>query len=98
MHAVGLVIHVVLWLFILLLWVRFVFDWVQAFARSWTPTGPVLIILEFVYSTTDPPVLALRRVMPLIRLGGVSLDLSLLLVLLGSYLLLVLNEGLLIGR
>ncbi len=98
MHAVGLVIHVVLWLFILLLWVRFVFDWVQAFARSWTPTGPVLIILELVYSTTDPPVLALRRVMPLIRLGGVSLDLSLLLVLLGSYLLLVLNEGLLIGR
>lgn len=96
MYAVGVAIHVVLWIFIALLWVRFVFDWVQAFARSWTPKGPLLVLLEVVYTTTDPPILALRRVLPPVRLGGVALDLSLLLVLLGAYLLLVLNRGLLI--
>ena len=93
MRAVGVVIHTVLWVFIALLWVRFVFDWVQAFARSWTPRGPLLVVLEVVYSMTDPPIRALRRVIPPIRLGGVALDLSLLLVLLGAYLLLVLNSG-----
>jgi YggT family protein len=92
-RAVGVVIHTVLWVFIALLWVRFVFDWVQAFARSWTPRGPLLVVLEVVYSMTDPPIRALRRVIPPIRLGGVALDLSLLLVLLGAYLLLVLNSG-----
>jgi len=95
-YAVGVVIHTVLWVFIALLWVRFVFDWVQAFARAWTPRGAVLVLLEFVYSTTDPPILALRRLLPPIRLGGVALDLSLLFVLLGAYLLLVLNRGLLL--
>ena len=96
MHAVGVAIHTVLWLFIALLWVRFVFDWVQAFARAWTPRGVLLVLLEFVYSTTDPPIRALRRILPPIRLGGVALDLSLLFVLLGAYLLLVLNRGLLL--
>jgi YggT family protein len=95
-RAVGVVIHTVLWVFIALLWVRFVFDWVQAFARSWTPRGPLLVVLEVVYSITDPPIRTLRRVIPPVRLGGVALDLSLLLVLLVAYLLLVLNSGVLL--
>ena len=46
MYYVGQVIHGILWLFIALLWVRFVFDWVQVFARSWSPRGPLLVLLE----------------------------------------------------
>jgi len=91
MQVVGLVIHVVLMVFIGLLWVRFVVDWVQVFARSWTPRGPLLVVLEAVYTVTDPPIKALRRVVPPLRIGSIALDLSFLLVLLGAYLLVWVN-------
>ena len=93
---VGQVIHIVLWVFIALLWIRFVFDWVQVFARNWSPGGPLLVLLEGVYSATDPPIRALRRVVPPLRLGSVSLDLSFLIVLVGAYLLMQLNAALLL--
>ncbi|WP_204164377.1 YggT family protein [Nocardioides daejeonensis] len=92
----GQIIHIVLWVFIALLWIRFVFDWVQVFARSWSPSGPLLVLLEGVYSVTDPPIKALRRVIPPLRLGSVALDLSFLLVLVGAYLLMQLNAALLL--
>ncbi|WP_028658804.1 YggT family protein [Nocardioides insulae] len=92
MQVVGLVIHIALMVFIALLWIRFVVDWVQVFARSWTPSGVLLVILEAVYSTTDPPIKALRRVIPPLRLGQISLDLSFLIVLLGAYILVQVNS------
>ena len=92
MHTVGQVTHAVLWFFIALLWVRFVVDWVQVFARSWTPTGLVLVILEFVYSITDPPINALRRVIPPLRIGNFALDLSFLIVMISAYVLLAIND------
>ena len=91
METIGLVIQVVLWVFIALLWVRFVVDWVQLFARAWTPQGPLLVGLEGVYSATDPPIKALRRVIPPLRLGSISLDLSFLIVMISAYVLLRVN-------
>jgi YggT family protein len=44
----GQVIEGLLWFFLAMLWVRFVVDWVQVFARSWSPGGPVLVLLEVV--------------------------------------------------
>ena len=96
MTTVGLVIHVILWIFIALLWVRFVVDWVQVFARSWVPRGVILVLLEAVYSVTDPPIKALRRVVPPLRLGAVALDLSFLIVIVVAYLLLNLNDRVLL--
>ncbi|MCH1868286.1 YggT family protein [Nocardioides sp. CFH 31398] len=97
MVLVGQVVHTILWIFIALLWIRFVVDWVQVFARSWSPSGPLLVVLEVVYSTTDPPINALRKVIPPLRLGSVALDLSFLIVLLGAYLLLQLNSATLLS-
>ena len=88
MYAVGSVLHGLLWLFILFLWVRFVFDWVQVFARSWSPGGVLLVLLEVVYSVTDPPIKALRRFIPPLRIGNFALDLSFILVLVAAYVLL----------
>lgn len=92
MHVVGSIIEIVLWVFIALLWIRFVVDWVQIFARSWVPRGPMLLLLEAVYSTTDPPIKALRRVIPPLRIGSISLDLSFLIVMIAAYVLLQLNR------
>lgn len=88
MQIVGQVIHGLLWFFIALLWIRFIVDWVQVFARSWSPQGPLLVLLEVVFSITDPPIKALRRVIPPLRLGNFALDLSFLIVLIVAYLLL----------
>jgi YggT family protein len=88
---VGGVIDLVLTLFLFLLFARFVVDWVQVFARNWTPKGIVLVVLEVVYSITDPPILFIRRFVPPLRLGAIALDTSFIIVLVAVYLLLRLN-------
>ena len=88
MQIIGQTLYIILFVFIGLLWVRFVVDWVQVFARQWEPRGPLLVALEGVYSATDPPIVALRRVVPPLRIGQVALDLSFLLVMVGAWLLL----------
>ena len=62
--AVAQILSLVLWLFLALLFVRFIVDWVQVFARSWTPSGPILVVLEVVYTITDPPIKFFRRFIP----------------------------------
>ncbi|MGH3445530.1 MAG: YggT family protein [Nocardioidaceae bacterium] len=81
------IIYFALWAFLALLFVRLVVDWVQVFARSWTPHGPLLVVLEVVYSVTDPPILFVRRFVPPLRLGSVALDTSFLIVMIVVYLL-----------
>jgi YggT family protein len=92
MQIVGSIIHVLLYIFIALLWIRFIVDWVQVFAKSWSPHGVLLVILEVVYSVTDPPIKALRRVIPPLRIGNFALDLSFLIVLVAAYVLLQVND------
>ena len=91
-HVVGQIIEGLLWFFIALLWVRFVVDWVQVFARSWSPHGVLLVLLEIVYSVTDPPIKALRKVIPPLRIGNFALDLSFLIVMISAYVLLSVNR------
>jgi YggT family protein len=87
---VGQVLIIALWLFFVLLIARLVLDYIQMFARSWRPTGVLLIVAEVVYTITDPPLKALRRLIPPLRLGSITLDLSFLvlvvLVQIGIYL------------
>ncbi len=97
MYVAGSIIHVVLFVFIALMWVRFIVDWVMVFARQWQPTGPLLVVLEVVYSVTDPPIKALRKVIPPLRLGSFALDLSFLLVLVIAWVLLNVNDSLLLS-
>jgi YggT family protein len=78
--VLGLLI-IVLWLYFILLIGRLILDYVQMFARSWRPHGPVLVLAEIVYTATDPPLRALRKIIPPLRIGSVSLDLSFLVLL-----------------
>ena len=97
MNPIGYAIDLALKIFIGFLIVRLVVDWIQVFARSWQPTGVVLVLLEAVYSITDPPIVAFRRVFKPLRIGGVALDLSFLAVLLVCYLLLEVNAAIWAG-
>ena len=92
MEIVGGIINLVLRIFLILLFARFVVDWVQVFARNWVPRGAVLVVLEIIYSITDPPIKFIRRFVPPLRLGSIMLDTSFIIVLISCYLLLELNR------
>ena len=75
------VVGYVLWLYIVLILARIVVEWTRQFARSWRPAGTAAVGLELVYVVTDPPIRLLRRLVPPLRLGTVSLDLSVIILL-----------------
>ncbi|PRX46493.1 YggT family protein [Prauserella shujinwangii] len=87
MDAVLLILYFLLFLFWLLLTARIVVELVRAFAREWRPSGGVAVALETIYTVTDPPVKALRRIIPVVRIGGVGLDLSIMVLLLVVFIL-----------
>ncbi len=70
------VVGLVLYLYFLLIVARVVVDVTRQFARAWRPVGVAAVGLEVVYSSTDPPVKLFRRLIPPVRIGPVSLDLS----------------------
>lgn len=70
------ILYVAALAFFVMLWIRFVLDWVQHFARDWRPRGPVLLVAEGAYSVTDPPLRAIRRLLPPVRIGGLQLDVA----------------------
>ncbi|MCE0488179.1 YggT family protein [Ornithinimicrobium sediminis] len=78
---VGQTLSFILFLYFLVLLGRLVFDWVQVFSRDWRPKGILLLVAEGIYSLTDPPLNALRKVIPPLRLGGVALDLGFLVLI-----------------
>jgi YggT family protein len=87
--AVELVI-IALYSFLLCLIARIVIDLLQLFARDYRPSGIVLVLFEIVFSITDPPVKALRRVIPPLRVGAVAFDLAILVLFIGVQILIVL--------
>jgi YggT family protein len=73
---VWVVLYYILALYLLLLVGRLIFEILQNYSRSWTPSGPLVLVAEVVFSATDPPLRLLRRYIRPLRLGSVALDLS----------------------
>jgi YggT family protein len=74
-------------LFKLALFFRIIIDYVRLFARSWRPNTFLLAIFEVVYTITEKPMAFVRRFIPPLRLGGVALDLSFIVLLIAINLL-----------
>lgn len=81
--AVGLVLLI----FYLLVIARLIVETTRSFARSWRPAGIAAVSLEVVYVVTDPPMKLLRRLIPPLRLGGISFDMSVLVLLITIWIL-----------
>jgi YggT family protein len=75
------VVGYALYLYIILILARICLDWTRQFARKWRPGGGAAVGVELVYMTTDPPIKLLRRLVPPLQLGTVSLDLSVIILL-----------------
>lgn len=76
MNLLKIILTYLLSIYLVVLIGRMVFGWIQVFARSWRPTGIVLVIAETIFTLTDPPLKFLRRYIPPLRLGTVAMDLS----------------------
>jgi YggT family protein len=51
---------------------------VLSVSRTFRPTGVMVVIFEFVYTLTDPPLRLLRRLIPPLRVGNIAFDLGFL--------------------
>ncbi len=85
MSFIAVILYFALGLFLLALWVRFIFDWVQVLQRGFRPKGPVLVVAEAAYSVTDRPLRAVRKVIPTIRFGGAGIDLGWSVLMFGTF-------------
>ena len=65
-------------LYVLILLLRIIIEMIQSFSRNWRPQRWFTIIAEPMFVITDPPVKALRRLIPPLRMGNVGLDVSVL--------------------
>jgi YggT family protein len=88
------VLYVLIYLFLLTLFARFVMSWVLAYGRRWQPGRGAAAALESVWTVTDPPLKALRRVIPPLRIGSVSIDLAAMVLLVMLYVLFAVVQSL----
>ncbi|MDG4796574.1 YggT family protein [Micromonospora sp. WMMD1082] len=75
------VLYLITYVFLIILLARFVLSAVLQYGRRWQPGRGAAAGLESVWSVTDPPLWALRRVIPPLRIGTVSIDLASLVLL-----------------
>lgn len=80
--AVLEVVYVLLYIFWFCLIGRVIVEFIRSFARDWHPKGLMVVVLEVLFSITDPPVKLLRKIIPPVRMGQVKLDLSILVLML----------------
>jgi YggT family protein len=81
-------LYLVVYGFLLTLLGRFVMSAVLQYGRRWQPGRGAAASLEVVWSVTDPPLKALRRVIPPLRIGTVSIDLAAIVLLVILFVLL----------
>jgi YggT family protein len=91
MFLAGTIIAYVLLAYEFILIGRVIMSWIVVANPNWTPRGPALLLTEFVYTVTDPPVKLVGRVIKPIRFGRIALDLSVLVVFILITLLMRLN-------
>ncbi|MEJ5920593.1 MULTISPECIES: YggT family protein [unclassified Corynebacterium] len=72
------VLLILVQVFTYLLLMRIVIEMIQSFSKAWRPGRLFSSIGEIIFVITDPPVKLLRRLIPPLPMGGVSVDMSVL--------------------
>lgn len=76
MGLIALVVYWLLEVYFFVLIGRFVVDLVLSLNGGWRPKGLLVVLVESIYTITDPPLKAIRKVVPALRLGPVQIDLA----------------------
>ncbi|KUG52292.1 YggT family protein [Kocuria palustris] len=87
MTVIFAILYLLVHVLILVVLGRFAVDMIQSFARGWRPQGASLVLASSIYAVTDPILNPLRRLIPPLRLGGIALDLSSMILIFGLVIL-----------
>lgn len=71
--------YVLWWILTIYVWLliaRIFISWVPQFSPGWMPKGMVLVVVEAIYTVTDPAMATAQKVVPPLRVGNVALDMS----------------------
>ncbi|MDO5031397.1 YggT family protein [Corynebacterium sp.] len=82
MNTLGSILLVLLSLYSWILVARIIIEMIQSFSREFNPPRWFMMVAEVLFVLTDPPVKALRKVIPPLRMGGVALDVSIIVLFL----------------
>lgn len=91
MSIIGFVIGLLLNVYFFVLICRMVLSWVPILVHGWEPHGAVLVVCEVIYTVTDPPLRALRKVFRPVRIGTFAIDLAFMVLMIGLLVLMYLN-------
>ena len=80
MFSIGGLIADLLQLFLFTLFLRLILDYVRMAKPDWRPSGALLIVADAIYAITDKPLNFVRRFVKPLRIGGISIDLSFLIL------------------
>ena len=93
MSTIGIILILILRIYSWILIARIIIEMIQSFSRQFNPPRWFMVLAEPLFMVTDPPVKALRRLIPPLRMGGVALDVSIIvLFLLLSVLMMVVSS------
>jgi len=87
-RIIASIANVLLLIYVMVLVVRLILEYIPIFNREWRPKGAGLVAAELVYTVTDPPIRLFRRLIPPLRLGPVAIDLAFALTMLLCFMLL----------
>ena len=82
MNALGSILILAVSLYSWILLARIVIEMIQSFSRQFNPPRWFMMVAEVLFVLTDPPVKALRKVIPPLQLGGIALDVSVIVLFL----------------
>jgi YggT family protein len=71
---IATVAYFLLLLYFFVMWGRFIVDLVRTFHRRWRPQSIGLVLIELMYTITDPPIRFFRRIFPPATIGNIALD------------------------
>ena len=80
MFSIGGLIADLLQLFLFSLFLRLILDYVRMAKPDWRPRGALLTAADAIYAITDKPLNFVRRFVKPLRIGGISIDLSFLIL------------------
>jgi YggT family protein len=92
LRLIAAILNGALLLYVLVLLVRMVLEFIPLLNREWRPRGAGLVVAEFVYTVTDPPIRFFRRFIKPLRIGPVAIDFAFTVVLLVCFVLLAVTR------
>ena len=76
MTQLGIILILLVRIYTWVLIARIIIEMIQSFSRQFNPPRWFMVVAEPLFVITDPPVKALRRLIPTLQMGGVALDVS----------------------